>query len=629
MTARDEVLDNLPDTEEVRALRDRHLEYYAALADRAGDALRYRDAWTSLPPEGQAWHDLLDAEEPNVFAALAWSERRGDLAATRRIVAGVGAHWYDRRRSSRYRRWVELALTDDAEITPAAAGSVRFAAAHAIFDGGWDAGVRLYRRAAELYGTLGDQARECDVLMSLGWSYSAKPDPDYPSALDAYGRAADVARRLGDAVRLGSALIWCGYQQAWDDPTSAKAALADGLDLLRGADDARALSDHLPNVAATLRTLGEHRRAAEVSDEMLVVARQIGDERSLCNALQHSGTQRMTFGDVDGAERLLRESEELARRKGSLDLLCWAILGLSRCALAADDLEASRRLVDEAEEHLATAEERGLSEQGIAGEVLAVRADLARSVGANDDAGLLFEKMAASGSFYGHAQLGAGRRAHLAELLGDQDSAVRWYEAELAEIRRYYAGSPLGANDDLAQAAIARARGDRDAERRACARAVETARGASDRWLVPSLVHAGRSLERDGDLVAALRCFDEAIERGQHLFSASPRAMAHLGAARIAITRDDGGEAQRHVRELLRVWRCVLVPHVSMPTDPVTVCDIAEVVALANADDELRAIASARRAELRTGGDGSPTLLRRLGAALDAVDRELRVGARS
>lgn len=620
MTARNDVLDGLPDTEEVRALRDRHLQYYASLADRAGDALRYRDPWTSLPPEERAWYDLLDAEEPNLFAALEWSARSGDLTATQRIVAGVGAYWYDRRRSSRCRRWVELALSDVHATRPATAGAVRFAAAHAIFEEDWDAGVRLYTRAVDLYDELGDQARQCDVLMSLGWCYSAKPDPDYLAALEAYSRAATVARQLGDDARLGGALVWCAYQQAWDEPAASEEALTQGLHLLRGADDTRALSDHLPYVAATLRTLGKHRWASEVADEMLVLARDIGDEGALCNALQRSGTDRMARGELAAAEQLLREGEELARRHGPLDQLAFTVLALARLALARDDLEEAVSRVDEAEELLTAAEERGLSEQGIAGESLAVRADLARAVGANADAALLLEKLAASGTFFGYALLGAARRAHLAELLGDLETAARWYEAELAETVRYYGNAPFGANAALVEAAIARVRGDRDTERHALARAVETARGARNRWLVPSLVHAGRSHVRDGDLAAAANHFDEAIEHGEHLVSASPRAMAHMGAAQVAIARGGEGEAQRHARQLLRLWRCVLVPHPSMPTDPLTVCDIADLVASVNADAELRTLAAARREELHAGGDGSPNLLRSLGAALDGVN---------
>ena len=617
MTARDDVLGNLPDTEEVRALRNRHLEYYAALADRARDALRYRDSWTSLPADERVWHDLLAAEEPNLFAALEWSARTRDLAATQRIVSGIGAYWYAQRRSSRYRRWVELALADVTTITPAAAGALRFGAAQAILDGAWHAGEQLYRRSAEMYGELGDHARRCDVLMSIGWCVSARPDPDYSAALVAYAAAADLARHLGDDVRLGSALIWSGYQEAWDDPSTSQSRLAEGLDLVRA--DPRALSDHLDIAAATLRTLGQHQRASELGEERLVVARGIGDEASLCNALQHLGTQRLAHGDVGAAEQLLREGEELARRNGSIELLAAAMLALASWALAVDDLDEVERLLGEVEELLATTGERGISEQGFAGGVLAIRAELARSLGANDDACRLLEKVAASGTFFGHAQLGAGRRAHLAELLGDLETAERWYEVEAAEIRRYDATSPSDADADLAQAALARVRGDRDAERRACARAVETARAANDRWLVPSLVHAGRSLIRDADLTAALDCFDEAVKRGEHLRSASPRAMAHLGAAQIAITRGDSDDARRHARELLRVWRCVLAPHPSMPTDPVTVCEIAELVALVNADAELGALASARREELRSGTGGSPARLRSLGAALDGL----------
>lgn len=615
----DDVLDGLPDTPQVRALRDRHLEYYASLAEGAGAALRYRDSWTSLPPEERAWYDLLDAEEPNLFAALEWSGRSGDVAAAQRIVGGVGAYWYDRRQSSRYRRWVDFAMGDVTMTTPEAAGAMRFAAAQAIFDGGWDEGVRLYTEAAAMYGELGDQGRQCDVLMSLGWCVSAKPDPDYDAALEAYEHAATVARHLGDDVRLGSALLWCGYQQAWSDPSISEAVVTEALDLLRGAGDARALSDHLPYVADTFRILGDHRRAAELADEMLLVARQIGDERSLCSAIRRVGMQRLARGELAAAEQLLREAEDAARHHGSRDLLAWVVLDLARWALAADDLGESERLLDEAEELLATAEDRGLSEQGVTGEILSVRAELARSLGANDEATSLLERVAASIPFFGHAQLGAARRAHLAELLGDVDTAGRWYEAELAEIVRYHAGHPSGANADLAQAAIARVRGDRDAERHACARAVETARSASDRWLVPALVHAGRSLARDGDLAAAQACFDEAVERGQHLVSASPRAMAHMGAAHVAIARGDAREAQRHGRELLRVWRCVLVPHPWMPTDPLTVCEIADVVAAINGDDELRELAAARRDELQRGAGGDTELLRALGAALDSA----------
>ena len=99
------------DDEEARRLRDRHLQFVLALAERLEPTLR-RAEWTDSARR-------LDAEEPGIRAALAHALATGQVQPALRLGAALSWWWYRRGHVQEGRRWLAAALTSPADA-PAA-----------------------------------------------------------------------------------------------------------------------------------------------------------------------------------------------------------------------------------------------------------------------------------------------------------------------------------------------------------------------------------------------------------------------------------------------------------------------------------------------------------------------------
>nr|WP_281371769.1 BTAD domain-containing putative transcriptional regulator [Petropleomorpha daqingensis] len=95
--------DQLMDDDERRVLRDRHAAFLADLAERLEGKLRRRDG-------GPAWHRL-DAEQPNLRAAMAHALATGQGVTALRIAGSLGWYWYRRGYVAEGRQWLAEALT--------------------------------------------------------------------------------------------------------------------------------------------------------------------------------------------------------------------------------------------------------------------------------------------------------------------------------------------------------------------------------------------------------------------------------------------------------------------------------------------------------------------------------------
>ena len=95
--------DQLIDDDERRVLRDRHAAFMADLAERLEARLRRRDG-------APAWLRL-DAEVPNLRAALAHTLGSGQGGTALRIAGALGWYWYRRGYVAEGRQWLADALT--------------------------------------------------------------------------------------------------------------------------------------------------------------------------------------------------------------------------------------------------------------------------------------------------------------------------------------------------------------------------------------------------------------------------------------------------------------------------------------------------------------------------------------
>src|SRR6266508_4351586 len=101
-TIREFAWDQLPEQDKVR-LRDRHLAYFVALAERAEPQLRGADQ--------AAWLRRLTAERADIRAALAWAQEADQYESMLRLAAALKRRfWHDAGGLGEGLRWLEASL---------------------------------------------------------------------------------------------------------------------------------------------------------------------------------------------------------------------------------------------------------------------------------------------------------------------------------------------------------------------------------------------------------------------------------------------------------------------------------------------------------------------------------------
>jgi DNA-binding CsgD family transcriptional regulator/tetratricopeptide (TPR) repeat protein len=162
-------------------------------------------------------------------------------------------------------------------------------------------------------------------------------------ALDAYRRAADIARAGGDADLFARAAV--GYENScW----RMAAVDAGALELLTEAatmqsgDDSGLRVMVLSGQARACAFLGDHGRSALLQRASIDMARRLGDRHALATVLMRAYWARGTTG-LDEILDMLTESRDLAVELGDIELQAEAMEWRISALIALGDLEAARQ----------------------------------------------------------------------------------------------------------------------------------------------------------------------------------------------------------------------------------------------------------------------------------------------
>ncbi|MDP9469534.1 MAG: LuxR C-terminal-related transcriptional regulator [Chloroflexota bacterium] len=229
-TVREFGLEQLAASGEERITRERHAAWCLTLSEEAGPIL-----WQKHDPGVAA---RLDAEYPNLRAALAWFAETGQGDCLLRLGAALGFFWYLAGHHREGRAWIESALEMGAE-TPAAerARALGWSGLLAIGRGDEEALCRLEQAAAEarqlglrdeealaviLHGVMLEDQGEYDAaetLFTRGLALFPRPH-EHVDALKAIYHLGVVAYGRGEGERA---------RQLWEEALAGARALDDGV----------------------------------------------------------------------------------------------------------------------------------------------------------------------------------------------------------------------------------------------------------------------------------------------------------------------------------------------------------------------------------------------------------------
>ena len=267
-TVRQYVRERLLESGSGAALRQRHRDYYLALAEEADPKL--------VGKEQAAWLRRLEEEHDNLRSALEWSHAQHESVEGLRLCGALQKFWRRTGYLSEGRECCARALGHaGGERTPVRAKALS-AAGHIAYWLGDDPAARaLHEEGLAIWRQLGDKWGMATSLNNLGMV--ARSQGDNPSARALYEESLAIKRELGDQWGMGASL------------------------------------NNLGNLAADQ---GDFPGSRPLHEESLAIWRKLGDRGGIATALENLGHVAYEQGDLASARALLVESLTMRRQLG-------------------------------------------------------------------------------------------------------------------------------------------------------------------------------------------------------------------------------------------------------------------------------------------------------------------------
>jgi len=253
--------------------RERHLDFYLALAEKAAPEL-----WG---PEQGKWLARLDLERENFLSAHAWCDHARDGGARGlRLVYALQLYWLPRGLIELgYRVTIEALARAGAQTRDLHRSGTQYAAGQlAFFMGAYPESKRHTEECLAIAHEFGIKPREAAAHLMLGYAYEALGES--AEAFAHFEKSAALARELGDNGRLSFALnALAGLHHESHNLEAAVPLFEEALALTRELDDRESISIHLTNLARALVDRGTGERVRALLQEGLAIARAIGSTR--------------------------------------------------------------------------------------------------------------------------------------------------------------------------------------------------------------------------------------------------------------------------------------------------------------------------------------------------------------
>lgn len=316
-----------------------HSNTFRRLADEAETQLR--------GPDQSRWLELVEAELPNIRAAMQWAMQGGNVDTGLHIAAGLWRFWQVRGHTPEARRQVEAMLALPSASTEARASGHLTVARCAFHQGDTTAvrehvaaGIATHRRCGDTYSV-------AFGLMLLGASAGRADDAERGRLL--LQEALEVALAARDDWLVATCLGYLGMVASTQGSyVEARHRLEDGLRGVRELGDSRLVGWFLTMLGRVALAGGDPVRARRRFQEALTWERRLADSWSEAWALLGLASVAIQDGTSGEAVELLVESltpahqaQSHAATAAALRLLATVALRGGRQELAAELLGAA------------------------------------------------------------------------------------------------------------------------------------------------------------------------------------------------------------------------------------------------------------------------------------------------
>jgi predicted ATPase/DNA-binding SARP family transcriptional activator len=340
-TVRDYARERLAAAAEQDRTRRAHLRFFAQFVEQVEPRIGGGEVG---PVDLELELNRIEAETPNIRAALEFARAAGETPEALRITGPLERYAYLRGQYSEVRRWMDSAVTigPDAPavlLAKALLGSGRLALLQCDYP---TARARL-AAALELYRQLSDASGIARALQVTGSVAREQGQYDRSVALHAEGLA--LATTAGDQWTAASAHNYIGFA-SWlrRDYARATAECDTALTMFRGLGDVEGIVWALLSQGIVARYQGDPVRAAELLEQSRARSEGIGFREGIAWSLEQLGLLAAGRGEPE-AGRLLRRSLDLHRELRDQWRTCSVLDDLAALALTGNDAEQAARLL--------------------------------------------------------------------------------------------------------------------------------------------------------------------------------------------------------------------------------------------------------------------------------------------
>ncbi|HJR80925.1 MAG TPA: tetratricopeptide repeat protein [Anaerolineales bacterium] len=310
---------------ELEHARNRHLEFFMALAEEAKEKFS--------GPEQILWLDRLEEDNDNLRAALEWSlrdeetktklseDQRAQTAQDALRLAGLLYQFWKRRSHwAEGREWLRRALAQAAGLpgTRERRHALDAAALLAVEQADTRSARQLAEENLRLAQELGDKHSIAAAFNTLGLVYWKQKDHAGARSLCEQGLA--LFRELGDRVAVADTLHSLGHITInQGDLEAAQSYLEESLWIAQERGNKIGFVEALGDLGLVAYLQGDYPTAHSRLEDSLLRFREANLLPGAVSALNRLGDLARCQGDYEKADRLYTEGLSLYREMGDLD----------------------------------------------------------------------------------------------------------------------------------------------------------------------------------------------------------------------------------------------------------------------------------------------------------------------
>jgi predicted ATPase/DNA-binding SARP family transcriptional activator len=287
--------------------KQRHAEYYAALAEKAEPEL--------FKPDQAYWFTRLDAEKDNFRTAINWAFEHGDAELSLRIISALWENWYINGQFTEVSAWINRGLKFAEEIPASLHAKVLNTAAYFAFTMG-DYKLDYVEKAIHIAQQAGDKENLSWALFFKGLSLTAYPELHVEGAK--YCREAlSLFEELGDQPGISIAYNALGeYSRMKGDYEEAKRFYQEGVRVSTDYGNLHRKSILLENLSQIAYHQGDYDDAEAYVLEEISIVRELNLSFSLVASLSILAGPICAKGEPERAARLMSAAIHLFETMG-------------------------------------------------------------------------------------------------------------------------------------------------------------------------------------------------------------------------------------------------------------------------------------------------------------------------